>query len=224
MLSALIDEGTTQMPKPRDLLILKYDDFQRDTAHFFVELHKDEAVRDLLFSNPSLVLRTKFPSLSNVSVSDHQDEVANKILYSVLTNEQFKNFLREYQQKKSAAVARLLEAPDDKEAANALDERTVRLEIAEALLQFGDKELVSNLFDSSGAIRGGVVVSWWLIVIAVIIIAVAAAVHTLLALGTSGDFAPTARGRPPIPASALRKIADQLVAAARKARDSGQLA
>lgn len=210
------------MAKHRDLLILKYQDFGSETSRFFTELNENSELRNLFFTNPSLVLRTKLPSLSSIDVGDQQDELANRVLFSALSNERFTTFLEEYQAKKNKALARYLESPEDEQAASELDERTIKVEFAEALLDFGDKELLSNMLGRSGSASqsdrqlAGVAIY-------IVLFVVIAAVHAVFALGTSGDLAPTAAARLPIPAPELRKIADQLVAAARQAREAGDL-
>ena len=136
------------MTKTQDLLILKYQDFHAETSGFFKELNKNPDLRSLFFTNPSLVLRTKLPSLSSINIGDQQDELANRVLFSALSNESFMTFLTEYQQKKNKALKRFLKSPGDELAARELDERTIRLELAEALLKHGDKELLSNLVGS----------------------------------------------------------------------------
>lgn len=210
------------MAKPGDLLLLKDKDFRSEVLIFFKDLNKDQELRSLFFTNPSLVLRTRLPSLGSIDVSDQQDELANRVLFSVLSNDRFKTFLKDYQQKKNKALARFLKSPGDEKAASALDERTIKTEFAEALLEFGDKELLFNIIGRSSSItQPGGSLGWFAIFVVVFL--VAAAVHAVLALGTSGDFAPTAPGKLLISASELRKIAHQLVAAAMKAREAGDL-
>jgi len=210
------------MASPRDLLILRHQDFRSDVSSFFKDLNEDRDLRNLFFTNPSLVLRSKFPSLSPMNITDDQDQLANRILFSALSNEKFMGFLKQYQKKKNEALARLLKAPDDEEAATALDERTIRMEFAEALLEFGDKELLSNLLGRSDSItQAGRSLGWFLIFILVFIVIVV--VHTIFVLGTSHDFAPTFAGKIPISAAELRKLSAQLVAAAKQARDAGEL-
>lgn len=208
------------MAKPRDLLVLKYQDFQGETSGFFKELNKDADLRSLFFTNPSLVLRTKLPSLRSIDVSDQQDELANRVLFSVLSNERFMTFLKEYQSKKNQALKRFIKSSGDKQAAKELDERTIKMEFAEAMLKFGDKELMSNILGRSSSVtQPGGALGWFVIFVVVII--VVAAVEAVVALGTSGDFAPTSPGKLPISASELRKIASQLVVAAKQAREGG---
>jgi hypothetical protein len=211
------------MAKARDLLILKHQDFRDEVSGFFKELNKDSNLRSLFFTNPSLVLRTKLPSLGNVNISEQQDDLANRVLFSVLSNDEFKTFLREYQKKKTKAVERFLKSPQDKKAAAELEERTIRLELAEAMLKFGDKELLSNIAGQNMSLNQGLLSVTVIFVIYLLAIAVILVVHTIVFFGTSGDFAPNFRGRLPIPASALRRIADQLVDAARQAREAGNL-
>jgi hypothetical protein len=207
----------------RDLLILKHQDFRTEVSGFFKELNKDSALRNLFFTNPSLVLRTKLPSLSDINISEPRYESANRVLFSVLSNDKFKTFLKEYQERKNEAIERFLKSPEDKRAAAELDERTMRAEVAEALLEFGDKELLSSLLGASGSIDRNTRSFSTLVLLEILVAIVAVAVHAVVFLGTSGDFAPTSPGRLPISAQALRKIANQLVATAQQARQSGDL-
>lgn len=216
------------MDKTRNLLILKYKDFHNETSKFFKELNKEPELRSLFFTNPSLVLRTKLPSLSNIDISDQQNDLANKVLFSALSNERFMKFLTDYQQKKNKALKRLLKSPKDKQAALELDERTVRMEFAEAMLEFADKELVSNLLGSGSIAKGvgnpPVLVSYAILVTWVVfILGIHVIIHTVVRLALIGNSELTATGKTPIPASELRKIAEQLVAAAKQARETGDL-
>ena len=119
-------------------------------------------------------------------------------------------------------MERYLKSPEDEQATGELDERTIKVEFAEALLEFGDKELLSNILGTSSSTFQPVGSLGWF-AIYIVLIAVVFVIHGVVKLGTSGDFAPTASGKLPIPASELRKIADQLVAAARQARQAGDL-
>jgi uncharacterized protein YneF (UPF0154 family) len=211
------------MTTPRDLLILKHQDFRTEVSGFFKELNKDSALRNLFFTNPSLVLRTKLPSLSDINISEQQDELANKVLFSALSNEKFMTFLQEYQERKNEAIERFLKSPEDKRAAAELDERTMRAEVAEALLEFGDKELFANILRGGGSAtqRAGapVLVSIVVLVVNIAVIAgIHLIIHTVVKLGMAGF-----EENPPISAAAMRKIANQLVAAARQAREAGDL-
>jgi len=210
------------MANPASLLILKHDDLRSEVSGFFKELNKNSALANLFFANPSLVLRTKLPSLSNIQVGEQHDAVANKVLFSVLSNDKFKGFLKDYQEKKNKAIARFLKSPKDKRAAAELDEQTIRGEIAEALLKFGDKDLVANLLGRGGAFNPHTNI-FTAVFFEILVAVVAVAVHAVLFLGTSGDFAPTSPGQLPVSAQALRKIANQLVTVANEARTAGEL-
>ena len=209
------------MAEVSELLVIKNKHIHKEVSSLFNDLSEDDRLQKIFFQNPSLILRTHFPSLGQAQATPDNDSVANRVLFSVLSNAEFLEFLKEYQKKKSAAISAFLSDPNDREALKALDTKTIRLDFADALLKYGDRELVANLFYSDPDGRPGTTVGWWLIVVVVFL--VAAAIHAVLALGTSGDFAPTRSGRLPISASELRKISDQLVAAAKDARTSGRL-
>src|SRR5258708_20571254 len=136
------------MANLQDLLVLKYQNFRGEVSRFFVELNNSPALRRQFFKNPTLSLQTKIPSLRDIKLSNQQEDLANRILFSALSNEEFLNFLRTYREKKIEAITRYLNSPDDKQAANELDERTIKAEFAAALLEFGDKELLSIILDS----------------------------------------------------------------------------
>jgi hypothetical protein len=209
------------MVKPRELLLLKYKDLRSDVSGFFVELNEDLGLRDLFFKNPSLVLRTKLPSLGPppgmADVDGQRDELANRLLFSALSNERFAAFLKGYQEKKNDALERYLKSPEDEQAASEFDERTIRGEFAEALLTFGDKELLSNVIGRGGV--PGETPLWGVVVIIFIAIALVAAMTGVIG-PVSHDIATS---NLPIPASELRKIADQLVVAAKQAREADTL-
>jgi hypothetical protein len=213
--------GEAQMAKPRELLILKYKDFRSDVSRFYVELNEDPALRSLFFENPTMVLRTRLPSLGRADLDGQHDELANKLLFSALSNERFVTFMKEYQEKKNEALSRYLESPDDERAASEFDEHKLRGEVAEALLAFGDKELLSRIIGRSGPTSLPSGSQGWFIVVVFIAIALAVAMTGVVG-PISGDLQ-LADSKLPIPASELRKIADQLVVAARQAREAGEL-
>jgi hypothetical protein len=209
------------MSVARELLILKYENFQTDLPVFFKTLKYDKEVQKLFFTNPSLVLRTKLPSLGTRDFDIQHDAAANRILFSVLSNDRFMEFLSDYQVKKVNAMKRLIKSPGDRKAALELNEKTIRLQFADAMLKYGDKEILSNIFGvnmSSAQLKN--TLNFFVIFILIIIVIVI--IHALVFLGTSGDLLPT-RAKAPISAAELRKIANQLIAAAKAARESGKL-
>src|SRR5436305_4703409 len=117
------------MVKPQELLILKYKDFRSDVSRFFVELNEEPGLRDLFFKNPSLVIRTRLPSLGRADI-DGQDEVTNRLLFSALSNDKFVAFLKLYQEKKNDALTRYLKSPGDEQAASEFDDVKIRGEFA----------------------------------------------------------------------------------------------
>jgi hypothetical protein len=217
------------MTKPRDLLVLKYGDFRREASHLFEALNRDPRLRHLFFTNPALVLKTKLPSLAGAGIDDQQDEIANRILFSVLTNDRFLDFLNEFQERKTKALSQFLDDPNDRQAASELDDHKIRSEFIEALLKFGDKELMSNmLLSASGPqIAGsyGYIIYTYLgiLITYIVVIGIDVIVHTVVKLGIAGEVVSTSPEGFPISASELRKITDQLVASAKKARDAGSL-
>lgn len=208
------------MANTRELLLLRHQDLRVEVAALFASLGKDRSLSAAFFSNPAMVLRAKLPSLAAVGMTAEQDQLANRMLFSVLTNDEFKAFLKDFQKRKSSAVAKLVKDPSDVEAAAQLDENALKSEFAEAILKFGDKELVANLLGTSAALGPGTGMGWFAVY--VVLIVVVAAVHALVMLGTTHDVAPTF-GKIPISAAEIRRISEQLVAAARTARQQGGL-
>jgi len=211
------------MVTTRELLILKHDDLRSEVSTFFKALNKDSALRNLFFTNPILVLRTKLPSLRGIEASDEIDSLANKVLFAALSNEKFLTFLEKFQARKNEALKRLQTSPKDKRASAELDDRAMTAELAEALINFGDKELLSNLLSASSVGRRAappvLITRTILLVEAVVVLGIEVVVHTVVRIGITGDLGP----KPPISAQALRKIANELVTTAKQARAAGDL-
>jgi hypothetical protein len=212
--------------KLKDLLVLKYPDFRNDVANFFRELNDDSDLQRLFFENPTLVMRTKLRSLGNVDLDSQQDERANKLLFSALSNERFMSFLAQYQRRKVEAVRAYLRAPGDREAAAELDQRRIKREIAQALLEFGDAELVYNLIgvdfaldddDHNGHIYFLVYQIMFIFESTFLITQIQIVIMESLLIGEPD---PEFSIRP----SELRRIAEQLAAVARRKRADGELA
>lgn len=217
------------MAKPHELLLLKYHDLRNEVAHLFEVLNSDQSLRELFFTNPILVIRTKLPSLSPIDLNNQQDEVANRILFSVLTNNRFIDFLNGHQKKKRRLLDQLLRDPGNERIIRQFDERAMKAEFAAALLKFGDKELISNLLGSTLPPTPTPPTLIIFHTILLLEVAVLISVHVLvqivvkLAIGTAGEAIPRTLGDVPISASELRRITDQLLATAQKMRENGGL-
>ena len=213
------------MAKLRDLLVLKYGDFREDVAGFFVSLNNDPELRRLFFENPTLVIRTKLRSLSNVDLTSQQDERANRMVFSALSNERFMSFLAEYQRRKADAIRRYLRSPADEEAAAELDERQIRREFAQALLEYGDRELLYNIVGAGSVFEdddhnGHIYTLIYQIVFVYEGYYVFDHYFTFMI-----EFLLLGEPTEPWPVSAgeLRQIAEQLAATARRKRSDGEL-
>jgi hypothetical protein len=213
-------KGDVTMAKTRDLLILKAPELRAEVSRFFSELNKEPDLRNLFFRNPSLVLRARLQSLSNVDVGAPEDRLANNLLFSALSNDKFMAFLRDYQARKASALERYLQSPEDPQNAKEFDEKTVRGDFANALLEFGDKELLSSILaTTSSSAQSAPVPAFFEIFVVVFV--VAALFVTVIPFGMDRDLTSAERGNLPISASDLRMIAEQLIAAARQFREAG---
>jgi hypothetical protein len=109
-------------------LVLKRKDLRQNTAALFEELAKDQNARDEFIRNPTgqLVSRVTKQTLPAQQISD-----ANRILFAIMANDEFREWLDNYQTPRSTKK---------------VTEAQFSRDFAEALLKFGDSDLLGALF------------------------------------------------------------------------------
>jgi hypothetical protein len=113
-------------------LVLKEKDIRKNTEELFEHLGRDERARQDFIKNPTAALSEKIVKhkLPEQEVSD-----VNRVLFAMLANDRFRKWLDEYEA--SPGGKKVSEAEFSKDFAN-------------AVLQFGDSDLIRALFKQAG--------------------------------------------------------------------------
>jgi len=99
-------------------------------------LEEDVEIRKKFIFDPAGVIAISFSdSLGKLSI-DKIDE-ANRLIFSILSNDQFRSWAEEYNEEMSKTFS--LRDPD------CLDKRKIRKDLAEAILKYGDPDLIDAL-------------------------------------------------------------------------------
>lgn len=117
-------------------LLLKVTGLQKKTSALFKELEGSSKLKESFIRNPSGVLS---PKLFGKKLSKQQVSDTNRLLFSILANDKFLNWVDSY-----AAENR------GKKVSQAQFSR----DFADALLKFGDKNILGSLIQSAS--RGGI--------------------------------------------------------------------
>jgi hypothetical protein len=137
--------------RAEELLVLKHDDLSRRTEALYKELSRSRAYRELFVSNPGGVIAntilTGYRNLSSTQINH-----GNRLFFSLLSNTNFMRWADDYRERVyDQARGILQEAADPIERAallaTTLDKPTIYRDIAEAMLQFADVELMYSLFN-----------------------------------------------------------------------------
>lgn len=135
-----------------ELLVLEYPGFAERIDHFYRRLSESAAYRELFLNDPVGVLaRQTLPQF-------HPDErgisIANRLLFSLLRNDRFLQWAREFQAELDEEVTRLgselRDHPDAaaeaaRVAAVRMDRGTLYSRVAQGILDHGDKSVVDAL-------------------------------------------------------------------------------
>jgi hypothetical protein len=178
---------------------LEYPEFAERLGSFLQRLNNDPALLQTFARDPSGVLSPSVfpddpqPALSTINRG-------NRLLFSLLSNERFMTWSEQYTERLSASAVERFPDLDADEAARAfaatLSPDEVYQEIVDAMVQFVDRELlaallvvdpddVDSLLGREAARAPSPVYGW--VVVLVLLFVVVAAVHAVVALGTSGD-------------------------------------
>jgi hypothetical protein len=112
----------------RPKLVLKRQDLRKNTAILFEQLAKDKTAREEFIQNPvgQVVAKLTKQPLPRQHISD-----ANRVLFAMMANEKFRKWLDEYEAQ-----------PGGK----AVTQEQFGRDFAEALLKFGDSDLIRAVF------------------------------------------------------------------------------
>lgn len=109
-------------------LVLKEKDLRKNTEELFEQLGRDEKARQEFIKNPTAVLSEKIVKhkLPEQEISD-----VNRVLFAMLANDRFRQWLDDYEA-----------SPNGRKVSEAEFSR----DFSEAVLQFGDSDLIRALF------------------------------------------------------------------------------
>jgi len=181
--------------KSEQLLLLKHESIRQEINALFELLASNPAAKQSFINNPAGVMRAVL-NFTDADVECAQDDTAaNRLLFSVVSNPQFFDFVKRHQDQSLKGKAEILG------------------EFADAFLKFGDQELVAGLASDEltpGAVYALPPIFVFLIVLVVAFTVVALAIdHHVVAddLVSVGD---------------MRSLAELLTTEAKEMRQSGK--
>jgi hypothetical protein len=184
-----------EQPKADQWLLLKHESLRQEINGLFDALASNPAARQNFINNPAGVLRAAF-SFTHSDIEFNQDDSeANKLLFSIVSNPNFFDFIKERQSK----------APTGKP-------ETLK-EFAEAYLQFGDPEILAGLLDDARNPSRIYALPPFVLLVLVVVVA-----FTVLAVAVDSHMVPDNNVSVPD----LRSLAEVMAKEAKEARTSGR--
>lgn len=202
--------------KIEQLLLLKQDSFRKETNDLFEELASNPVAKKLFIENPAGVMRTKLSFIKSDSEFPRDDSDANRLLFSIISNPKFFNFIQQQQDKINKKLNSLFLTPATKPIPDVIDREAILQEFAAAFIKFGDKEILGGLVHAEGTPSGSIDMPPVLILVLI----VGVMVFTVVAVAVDHDILPTGTAVTP---AEMRSIAEALVKAAKEARKAGSL-
>ena len=196
-------------------LVLKHDNLRDSVASLFELMNEDSSLRQTFINNPSqVVLGSILPK--NVDMpSPQRVSEANRFLFSLLANDEFRDWARNYQGHLNEQMASGRLKPEN------VDKMKLAQDMAEAFGRYGDTSLLVSLgnqaaLPDSPALNVEVTIETYIAIAAVIFLIIFAIDITPF---NSGEY--TDRR---LNSAEIRGIADQLVNQAKQKRRAGELA
>lgn len=209
----------------QELLLLENEEFRKKVDYLFAKLilDKDENYLQVYLNNPSeLFVRELLPDGTDEFPAQEVSD-GNRFLFSVLSNSDFLNWLKQYQEEI------ILKLKVDKTIKP--NKAEILKDLAGAMVQYGDKEMAFtflNAFSSPTNRKRNpkpgdedVAVAVLVAVAAVVIVVVVIAPIALISLRNNPLTEPIMPAN--ITAQQLRALADQLTAQAEKFKTDGKL-
>jgi hypothetical protein len=213
-LALLSASGTSAWPDGacEDLLIFKEDNLRRSMGALFALLRKDDEIRRQFFEDPTRVIIAAILPKGAEMPPEQQISEGNRLLFSLLANDGFRQWASEFQTKLSADIESGLLVPGE------IDKKVLYEEVAKAFVEYGDKNLIASLAvqPDKPPVCSVTHVSTC-IEISVVVAALLIAVITMI------DLTPIAEPRSRLSPMELRSIADQLVLHAKELDHAGTL-
>lgn len=202
------DHVLAQTDRKQQPLILRNDELAAKTGAFHKELKGSPRLQSEFINNPSKVVAQRFlPPNTATEISSQRLNNANRVLFSIISNERFRTWAEEYQAslKKTGRI----------------DKSQIVKDFSAAVIRYGDAALVQGIVEE-GTLKsaqssdgGGVLIAVDLLAIAwgVVIIAFAA----IILLGYPGGVPQT------LTAVEIRAIVDKMTIKAHEMGRSGAL-
>lgn len=209
--------GTALAATGSEPLVLKHDNLRGSVAALFGELNDNGGLRKIFVKDPSkVVLSAILPKGMEMPTKQRLSE-ANRFLFSLLANPDFRQWAEDYQAKLNAGLR------DGRFKVEDVDKLSVAQDMAAAFGKYGDTSLMVSLANQAAlpdkALRRidvEVTVEVYIAVVAVIFLIIFAIDITPV---TSDEYFDKR-----LSPAEIRSIADQLVNQARMKQQSGRLA
>jgi hypothetical protein len=138
------------------LLLLKNNSFRQETNAFFDLLALSPTVREGFFHNPVGVMRAMFSFTLHSDLETTQDDsAANRLLFSIVSNPKFFEFLDRHQNSTDPRLSGLIEALPAIRSCQNGDRAQFFKELTEVFAECGDKSILEGLLTADGAFARG---------------------------------------------------------------------
>jgi len=137
-----------------DYLVTNGISLRKRISDLFDELEKNPELAKVFIHNPTLVLQSKvLPEF--VVIDEDSTNLANQLLFSVLSNDRFMKWAEDYGSKMIDQYNKTGKIPDKKK---------ILRSFAKGIIEYGDPRIVSNLLEAPQQLNkstSGLVEHWW---------------------------------------------------------------
>jgi hypothetical protein len=196
------DDGPSPEGQP---LVLRNEDWAAKTEMFYKELKADEGLQREFINNPAELIAKRFlPPNVLPGISPQRISTANRVLYSVVANDGFRNWAQSYQ-------ARI-------EEVGWVDKAQIVKDFSSAIVHYGDVAFVQALMEGTASEGGGpskISVLYVYDIVVAIEVAAICIIGAVCVIGIARkpDFSP----------ADFRTLTESLIARARELDRSGAL-
>jgi len=200
--------------KTESLLLLKHNSFRQETKALFDLLSSSPMARESFFNNPSGVMRAMFTFTHSDLETTQDDSAANRLLFSIVSNPKFFEFLERHQNSTDPRLTGLIETLPAIGTWQLGDKAQILKEFTAAFAECGDKEILEGLLTADGVLAGSPDLSPIIVLVLLVVVGVIA----VFALAVDHHAVPTG---PSVTAAEMRSLAEALAMQAKLARTSG---
>jgi uncharacterized phage infection (PIP) family protein YhgE len=195
---ALAQQTTSGPP-----LVLRNEELAAQTRAFYKELKTNLELQNEFINNPAgLIARHFLPQSAVSSISAQRLSNANRVLYSMVSNDGFRNWAQNYQ--------------TNIDKTNKVDKQQIVKDFAAAIVRYGDAALVQGMMEES--FMRARATGDWLVAVDAVVVAwafgfIAFAVVLVVGARTGDAFT----------AAELRALTDKMIAKGRQLERTGEL-